>query len=159
MDHWLNVWYISRTKLETIQECRSCHLIGWILQNFWETGVSCSLTFRLETKMLWCQTPLWKTKARINQDQDYQDQLNTGFLKLCAIFKVCGIESLKYVQEFFTPVCYCEDISTPLNMTRHNTKCDWLLYLSVMWPLGRALVIQSGQGSEDLATWDYILRG
>lgn len=25
------LWYISRTKLETLQECRSCHLIGWIL--------------------------------------------------------------------------------------------------------------------------------
>ncbi len=31
----------------------------------------------------------------------------------------------------FTPVCYFGYISTPLNMTRHKTKRDWLLYLSV----------------------------
>ncbi len=27
----------------------------------------------------------------------YQGQLNAGFSKVCEIFKVCGIESLKYV--------------------------------------------------------------
>ncbi len=73
----------------------------------------------------------------------YQDQLNTGFSKVCEIFKVLGIESLKYVREFYTPVCYCDDISTPLNMTRHKTKHDWLLYLSVIWLLGRALANES----------------
>ncbi len=35
----------------------------------------------------------------------------------------------------------------PQNM-RHNTKCDWLLYWSVIWPLERSLAIQSGQGSQ-----------
>ncbi len=60
----------------------------------------------------------------------YQDQLNAGFSKVCEIFKVRAIES--NVQEFYTPVCYCGDISTPRNMTRHKTKCDWLLYLSVV---------------------------
>ncbi len=28
----------------------------------------------------------------------YQDQLNAGFSKVCEIYKVCGIESLKYVR-------------------------------------------------------------
>ncbi len=46
-----------------------------------------------------------------------QDQLNTGFTKVCEKCKVRGIESLKYVWEFYTPVCYCDDFSTPLNMT------------------------------------------
>ncbi len=78
----------------------------------------------------------------------YQDQLNAGFSKVCEKFKVHGIESLKYVREFYTPVCYCGGISTPLNMTRHKTKCDWLLYLSVIWPLGQAFAIQSGQSSQ-----------
>ncbi len=69
---------------------------------------------------------------------------------------------VKIGQEVYTPVCYCVDISMPLNMTQHTTKCDWLPYLSVMWPLGRSLGIQSGHGSqtfchqsEGLATWDY----
>ncbi len=32
----------------------------------------------------------------------YQVQLNAGFSKVCEIFKVHGIESLKYVREFYT---------------------------------------------------------
>ncbi len=90
--------------------------------------------------------PTWKKKAVVFTTvtmSAFQDQLNTGFSKVCEIFKVCGIESLKYVREFYTPVCYCGDISTPLNMTRHKTKRDWLLYLSVIWPLGRALANES----------------
>ncbi len=31
----------------------------------------------------------------------YHDQLNTGFSEACEMFKVRGIESLKYVQEFY----------------------------------------------------------
>ncbi len=62
--------------------------------------------------------------------------------------KFVEIDSLKYVQEFYTPVSCCRDISIPLNMTRHKTKRDWLLNLSVIWPLGRSLAIQSGQGSQ-----------
>ncbi len=27
----------------------------------------------------------------------YQGQLNAGFSKVCVIFKVCGIEALKYI--------------------------------------------------------------
>ncbi len=61
-----------------------------------------------------------------------QHQLNAEFSKVCENIKVCSIESLKYVREFYTPVCYCGDISTPLNMTRNKTKRDWLLYLSVI---------------------------
>ncbi len=54
------------------------------------------------------------------------------------------------------------DISTPQNVMRHKAKRDWLLYLSVIWLLGRALAIQTGQTSqtfsrqsEGLATRDY----
>ncbi len=54
------------------------------------------LTFRLET-MLWRQTPS-QNKAvvftTVTADA-YQDQLNAGFSKVCEIFKVRGIESLK----------------------------------------------------------------
>ncbi len=43
----------------------------------------------------------------------YQDQINARFSKACEIFIVRGIESLKFVREFHTPVCYCGDISMP----------------------------------------------
>ncbi len=64
----------------------------------------------------------------------YQDQLNAGFLKVCEIFKVLGIESLKYVWDFYTPVCYCGDISTLNEMNG-----DWLFDMSVKRPHGQAL--------------------
>ncbi len=44
-DRWLNVWCIRHTKVETLQELRSRHRIGWIIQDFRETCVSRSLTF------------------------------------------------------------------------------------------------------------------
>ncbi len=64
--------------------------------------------------MPWHQTPSRKKKAVVFTNvttNAYQDQLHAGFSKVCEIFKVCGIESLKYVREFYTPVCYCGDIS------------------------------------------------
>ncbi len=78
--------------------------------------MSRSLMFHLETKVMWCQTPSQKKKAVVFATvttNAYQDQINTGFSKVCEIFKVCGIESLKCVREFYTLVCYCGDISTP----------------------------------------------
>ncbi len=59
--------------------------------------------------------PLMKKKAFVFttvKTSAYQDQLKAGFSKVCEIFKVHGIESLKYVREFYTAVCYCGDIST-----------------------------------------------
>ncbi len=50
------------------------------------------VAFRLETKMLCCQTPSWKKKAVM-----FTVVPNAVFSKVCEIFKVCGIESLKYV--------------------------------------------------------------
>ncbi len=83
-----------------------------------------------------------------------QDQLNTGFSKVCEIFKVHGIESLKYV-------CYCGDISTPRNVTLNETSCDWLFDMSLKRPHGRDLANESchlfqtfSRQSEGLATQD-----
>ncbi len=62
--------------------------------------MSRSLTFRLETKMPWRQTPSRKKKAVMFTNvmtNACQDQLNAGFSKVCEILKVRGIESLKYV--------------------------------------------------------------
>ncbi len=146
MDCWLNVWCIWHTKVETLQEFLSCHWIGWIIQDFRDTCVSCSWTFRLETKKPWCQIPSQKKKAvmfttvMINA---YRNQINTVFSQVCEIFKVCVIESLKHVREFFTPVCYCDDISMPRNMTLNETNCDWLCDMSVKQPHGQALANES----------------
>ncbi len=133
---------------------------------FPETCVSRSLTFRLETNMPWRQTPSRKKKAVVFTNVTtivYQDQLNAGFSKVCEIFKVHGIESLKYVREFHTPVCYCGDISTHRNVTLNETNCDWLLDMLVKRPHGRPLTNESyhtfqtfRRQSESLATRDYL---
>ncbi len=91
--------------------------------------MSRSLTFRLETKMPWRQTPSRKKKAVVFTNvmtNTYQDQLHAGFSKVCEIYKVHGISFLKYVREFYTPVCYCGDISTHRNVMLNETNCDWL---------------------------------
>ncbi len=109
--------------------------------------MSHSLTFRLETKMPWRQTPSRKKKAVVFTNvttSAYQGQLNAGFSKVCEIFKVCGIESLKYILKFHTPVCYCGDISTPRNVTLNETNCDWLFDMLVRRPHGRALANERG---------------
>ncbi len=151
-DRWLNVWCIWYTYLETLQECRSRRRIGWIIQDFRETCVLHSLTFHLETKMPWRQTPSRKKKAVVFTNvtsNAYQDQLNAGFSKLCEIFKVCGIESLKYIS-----VCYCDDISMPRNVMLNETTCDWLFDMSVMggpWPMKAA--IYSRPSAVSLKVW------
>ncbi len=126
--------------------------------------MSRSLTFHLETKMPWRQTLSRKKKAVVFTNvttSAYQDQLNAGFSKVCEIFKVCNIESLKYVREFHTPVWYCGDISTPRNVTLNETNRDWLFDMSVKRPHGRALANKRchlfqtfSRQSEGLATRD-----
>ncbi len=76
------------------------------------------------------------------------------------------MESLKYVREFYTPVCYCGDISTPRNVTLNETNCDWLFDMSVKRPHGRVLANESyhrfqtfSRQSEGLATRDYLRHG
>ncbi len=59
--------------------------------------VSRSLTFHLETKMPWRQTPSRNKKAVVFTNvatTAYQRQLNAGFSKVCEIFKGHGKESL-----------------------------------------------------------------
>ncbi len=78
--------------------------------------MSHSLTVRLETNMPWRETPLRKKKAVVFttvMTNAYQDQINARFSKACEIFIVRGIESLKFVREFHTLVCYCGNISMP----------------------------------------------
>ncbi len=99
---------------------------------------------RRETKS---QAPSRKKKAIVFTNvmmNACQGQLNAGFSKVCEIFNVCGMESLKYIREFHTPVCYCGDISTPRNVTLNETNYDWLFDMLVKQPHGRALANESG---------------
>ncbi len=64
--------------------------------------------FYLEPKMPWRQTPSLKNKAIVFTTatvRAYLDHLNARFSKVCEMCKVRSIDSLKYVQEFYTPVC------------------------------------------------------
>ncbi len=164
-DHWLKVWCIWHTFLETLQECRSRNLTGWIKPDFWETRVSRLFSVCRETKMPWHQSPSRKKKAVLFTNvttNAYQDQLNAGFSNVCEIFKVRGIESLKYIREFHTPVCYYGDISTHRNVTLNETNYDWLFDMLVKRPHGRALASETchlfqtfSRQSEGLAMRDY----
>ncbi len=163
MDHWLNVWCIWHTKVETIQEFRSHCRIGWVIQDFRETYVSRSLTFHLESKMPWRQTPSIGRRVYNCDDECLSGSTKLGFSKVWEIFKVCGIESFKHVRDFYTPVCYCGNISTPQNVILNETNCDWLFDMSIKRPHGWALVNECchvlqtfSHQSEGLATWDLL---
>ncbi len=81
--------------------------------------------------MPWHQTPSQKKRVVVFTTvttSTYKDQLKAGFSKVCEIFKVCGIESLKY--ESFT----------------HGSVIDWLFDMSVKRPRGRALANKSCHG-------------
>ncbi len=128
-------WFIWHIKVETLQEFRNRHRIGWIIQDFRETCVSHSLTICLETKMSWRQTPSRKKKAvefTTVTTTAYQDQLNTGVSKVCEIFKVCGIESLKYVKRV---------LHTGLLLWRHfhapKHDAEWNELWLVVWHVGQ----------------------
>ncbi len=79
--------------------------------------MSRSLTFRLESKNAVVPNTLEKKKKAVMfitvTMSTYQDQLNTGVSKVCEKCKVCGIDSLKYVREFYTLVCYVATFPRP----------------------------------------------
>ncbi len=56
---------------------------------------------------------------------NFSKYANKSWLKACLWYSFWLKRS--WLKLFYTPVCYCEDISMPLNMTRHTTKRDWLL--------------------------------
>ncbi len=100
--------HIAHKSGNTSGVSKNRHRIGWIIQwkSLWikasakciniNTGFPgdvcvCSLIFRMEAKMPWCQTTSRKMKTVTMSA--YQDHLNAGFSKVCKILKVCGIES------------------------------------------------------------------
>lgn len=80
MNHWLNIGCIQHTKLETLQDFEIHHLIGWILQDFWETCGLCFLTVHLVTKPFF---PSRKKEAKVFTTvimSAYEDQRNNEFI-------------------------------------------------------------------------------
>ncbi len=120
-DRWLNVWCIRHTKVETLQELRSRPVICWIIQDFRETCVSRSSTGNKDAVT---PNPPHERRKLARLQLWWQDQINAGFSKVCEIFIVHGIESLKHVREFHTPVYYCGGISTPWNAEQNKL---WLV--------------------------------
>ncbi len=92
--------------------------------------------------------PLTKEESRrvYNCDDERLSGSTKRWIFKSIIFKVHGTESLKYIREFHTPVCYCGEIPTPRNVTLNETNCDWLLDMSVKRPYGRALTKESCHG-------------
>ncbi len=147
---WLNVWCIWYTYLETLQECRSRRRIGWIIQEFWEMSDVCVAFFNVPpwNKDTVVPNPLTKEEScRVYNCDDERLPGSTKrwiFKSMWNIFKVCGIESLKYIREFYTPVYYCSNISSPRNVTENETNCDWLFDMLVKRHHGRALANERG---------------
>ncbi len=77
---------------------RSFEVILWFVELYRISGRRVCRVLQLETKMPWRQTPQKRRKLSCLQLwwQD-QDQINAGFSKVCEIFIVHGIESLKHV--------------------------------------------------------------
>ncbi len=90
-----------------------------------------------EVRSTAAHVPQYRYRASLRYT--FQGRLTAGFSKVCEIFKVCVIESLKYIKEFHTTVCYCGDISMPRNVKLNKTNCDWLFDMSVKRPHGWAL--------------------
>ncbi len=75
----------------------------------------------------------------------YQDQLTAGFFKVFEIFKVCGIESVKFVWELLGRHFHAR------NMTLNEMNCD-LLFDILMWTQDpwETLLTTNDQMSESL---------
>ncbi len=112
--------------------------------------------------MPWCQTPSRKKKAvvftTVTTDA-YQDQLNAGVSKVCEIFKFR--HRIFKIRPRVLHTGFIVDISTPRNVTLNETKCDWLLDMSVKRHNVRALTNENchlfqtfSPQSEGLATRD-----
>ncbi len=117
----------------------------------------CSLMFRLGTKMPWRQTPSRKKAVVFTTvtTSAYQGQLNAGFSKVCEIFKVRGIESLKYVREFYTVIVVTFPHPETWRWTKRNViGCLTCWSNGIMggpWPMKAA--IYSRPSSVSLKVW------
>ncbi len=146
-DRWLNVWCIWYTSGVSKSSSDWLNYTGF-------PGDLCVVFFNVPpgNKDAVAPNPLTKEEScRVYNcdDKRLSGSTTLWIFKVCEIFKVRGIESLKYVREFHTPVCYCGDISTHRNV------------MLVKRPHGRALANKSchlfqtfSRQSEGLATRD-----
>ncbi len=73
------------------------------------------------------------------------------------MYKIHGIESLKYVRAFYTPVCFCGDVSTPRNVTMNETNCDWLFDMDLgQWKLPWIPDLQPSVWKSGYSSLDYM---
>ncbi len=79
-------------------------------------------------------------------DERLSDQLNAGFSKECEIFKVRGIQFFN-LSEFYTPVCYCGDISMPQKRDTEWNELWLVVDMSVKRPHRRALAMKAAMHS------------
>ncbi len=98
---------------------KTMNLFGAVTLNSFNSLFTCAITQDLTIqheiiyKMRKVWFPAWKQRCRDTKPAHerskpssvqlmtsaYQDQVNAGFSKVCEIFKVLGIRSLKYVRE------------------------------------------------------------
>ncbi len=157
MDRYLNVWCIWYTYLETLQECRRHHRIGWIIQDF--------RVCRILKRSTWKQRcrdakPPDEKKSRCVYNCDYKRL--SGSTK-CWIFKsMWHFLILRHrIFKIHPRVSH-----TGLLLWQHfhapKRDRDWLFDMLVKRPHGRALANERGHlfqtfsgQSEGLATQDY----
>ncbi len=145
---------------------RSCHSISiGFRSGLWLGHSKVFISFRLETNDAMTPNPLI-TKEESSRVYKCDDERLSGstkrwFSKVCEIFKVRSIESLKYVHEFHTPVCNCGNISTPETWRWTKRTMIGCLTCRSKWPHGQALANESchlfqtfSRQSEGLATRD-----
>ncbi len=111
-----------------------------MIQDFREKCVSRSLTHAWKQKFHRVKLPREKRKPSCLQmwwRTLIERRLNAGFSKVCEIFKVCAIESLKYIREFHTHLLLWRHFHAP------ETECSHILQ-------------NFNHQSEGLATQDYV---
>ncbi len=122
-------------------------------------GDVCVVFFNVppETKMLWRQTPSRKKKAVVitTDDEHLSGSTKRWIFKSMWKFYSSRHRIFKNVREFYTLVCYCGDISTPLNMTWRNVigcfTCQSYGLLGGPWPSKAAKV--PSPSAVSLAVW------
>ncbi len=109
-------------------------------------GDVCVVFFNVpREKKRWCNAKPPQERRRPSCLQLWRWVLirNAEFLKVCEILKVCGIESFKFVREFYTLVCYYGNISTHWNVPLNKLTVIGCIDMLVKRHHGWALVNES----------------
>ncbi len=135
---------LSLRHLETLQECWSRPLIGWIIQDFRET---CVAFFNVPPGNKDVVAPNSLTKEESRRVYNRDAERLSGSTKRWGYKSMWNISSLKYIREFHTPVCYYGNIST--NPKRDAERNElWLVVWHVSY--GRTLTNETLPSIPDL---------